>query len=264
MTEDIVDYPLVDDHGLDVDPVYRELQQRGPVKVQLPFGEPCWLATSYDDVRTVYADRRFGKELGLDHDIPRVREITASDPSLLANMDPPRHTRMRKLTSAAFSRPRMLALRGWIDDLVDELLDAMEERGQPADFFSSVAWELPNLVVTGIFGVPGDDVPTFRSSIDRMLATNSTMDERIEAHGELRGYILELVAQRRRRSTDDVLSDLVQARDERDRRHRIRCVSFGSIGGRGGDAEKRRADCLEVERCCCGDTNIRSTAKRVA
>jgi cytochrome P450 len=216
VTEAVIDYPFADDHGLDVDPAYRELQQRGPMKVQLPFGEPCWLATSYYDVRTVYADRRFGKELGLDHDIPRVREITASDPSLLANMDPPRHTRMRKLTSAAFSRPRMLALRGWIEDLVDELLDAMEERGQPADFFSSVAWELPNLVVTGILGVPGDDVSTFRSWIERMLATNSTTDERIEAHGELRCYILELVAERRRRSTDDVLSDLVQARDEGD------------------------------------------------
>ena len=217
MTESPISYPFADDHGLDVDPVYRELQERGPVKVQLPFGEPCWLATSYHDVRTVYADRRFGKELGLDHDIPRVREITASDPSLLANMDPPRHTRMRKLTSAAFSRPRMLALRGWIEGLVDELLDAMEERGQPGDFFSSVAWPLPNLVVTGILGVPGDDVPTFRGWIDRMLATNSTMDERIEAHGALRAYILDLVAERRRRSTDDVLSDLVQARDEGDR-----------------------------------------------
>ena len=105
----ILDYPLVKDDGIDVDPIYRTLQQRGPVKVQLPFGEPCWLATRYEDVRTVYADRRFGKELGLDHDIPRVREITASDPSLLANMDPPRHTRMRKLThqhgSIASHRP---------------------------------------------------------------------------------------------------------------------------------------------------------------
>jgi len=108
-------------------------------------------------------------------------------------------------------------MRGWIDGLVDGLLDEMEESGQPADFFSSVAWKLPNLVVTGILGVPSDDVPTFRSFIDRMLATNSTMEERIEAHGKMRGYILELVAERRRRATDDVLSDLVQARDEHDR-----------------------------------------------
>ena len=217
VTDQIRDYPLVEDHALDVDPIYRELQQRGAIKVQLPFGEPCWLATRYHDVRTVYGDQRFGKELGLDHDIPRVRQITASDPSLLANMDPPRHTRMRKLTSAAFARPRIRAMSSWIESLVDELLDEMEECGRPADFCSLVAWRLPNLVVTGILGAPRADVPIFRGWIDRMLATNSTMEERIEAHGNMRGYILELVAARRRRATDSVLSDLVAARDAEDR-----------------------------------------------
>jgi cytochrome P450 RapN len=217
LTDQVLDYPVAQEHALDVDPVYRQLQAEGPIKVRLPFGEPCWLATRYQDARTVYSDRRFGKELGLDHDIPRVREITASDPSLLANMDPPRHTRMRKLTSAAFARPRIRAMRTWIEGLVDDLLDAMEARGRPADFFSEVAWPLPNLVVTGILGVPRDDVPIFRGWIDRMLATNSSFEERVDAHGQLRSYILELVAERRRRTTDDVLSDLVQARDDEDR-----------------------------------------------
>lgn len=217
VTDHVIEYPLAQEHGLDVGPIYRELQEQGPIKVRLPFGEPCWLATRYQDVRTVYSDRRFGKELGLDHDIPRVREITASDPSLLANMDPPRHTRIRKLTSVAFARPRIRAMRTWIEDLVDGLLDAMEERGRPADFFAAVAWQLPNLVVTGFLGVPSDDVPIFRGWIDRMLATNSSMEERADAHQKLRSYILELVAQRRSRSTDDVLSDLVQARDDEDR-----------------------------------------------
>jgi len=212
-----IDYPLVEERGLDVDPVYLELQQHGPVKVRLPYGEPCWLATRYDDVRTVYADRRFGKELGLRHDIPRVREVSPSDPSLLANMDPPRHTRIRKLTSAAFARPRIRAMRGWIQGMVDELLDGMEERGPRADFAACVAWELPNLVVTGILGVPSNDVATFRAWIDRMLATNSTMPERMAAHESLRSYILGLVAERRRRPTDDVLGALVEARDQGDR-----------------------------------------------
>jgi cytochrome P450 len=216
-TRELVDYPFVGERGLDVDPVYRELQQQGPIRVRMPYGEPCWLATRYEDVRTVYVDRRFGKELGLRHDIPRVREVSPSDPSLLANMDPPRHTRIRKLTSVAFARPRIRGMRGWIEGLVDELLDGMETRGRPADFSACVAWELPNLVVTGILGVPRDDVPTFRAWIDRMLATNSTTQERMDAHQSLRAYILGLVAQRREVATDDVLGALVAARDEDDR-----------------------------------------------
>jgi cytochrome P450 len=57
----------------------------------------------------------------------------------------------------------------------------------------------------------------FRGWIDLMLNTNSSMEQRIEGHEKLRAYILELVTERRRRATDDVLSDLVQARDEEDR-----------------------------------------------
>jgi cytochrome P450 len=124
---------------------------------------------------------------------------------------------MRKLTSAAFARPKILAMRTWIEGLVDSLLDSMEEAGKPADFFSCVAWSLPNLVVTGILGVPGGDVPDFRAWIDRMLATDSAPEERLEAHQSLRAYILGLVEERRRRATEDVLSDLVQARDQDDR-----------------------------------------------
>jgi cytochrome P450 len=92
----------------------------------------------------------------------------------------------------------------------------MEQGEQPVDFFSCVAWTLPNLVVTGILGVATDDVPMFRAWIDRMLATNSSVETRAEAHASLRAYMLELVAARRRQVTDDVLSDLVQARDQED------------------------------------------------
>ena len=45
------------------------------------------------DVKTVYGDRRFGKEVGLTHDVPRMHEMNVNDPDLLVNMDPPRQTR---------------------------------------------------------------------------------------------------------------------------------------------------------------------------
>jgi cytochrome P450 RapN len=212
----ITKYPIVDDDGLDVAPVYRELQRQGPIKVQLAFGEPCWLATAYADVRTVYSDRRFGKEMGLGQVVPRVHAMPPLDPSLLANMDPPRHTRIRKLTAPAFARPRIRGMRAWIDTLVDDLLDDMAQREQPADF-ASIAWNLPNLVVTGILGVPTADVPTFRSFIDTMLAMTSSMEARAEAGAQLRTYLLDLVAERRAHPADDVLSDLVAAHDEGDR-----------------------------------------------
>ena len=215
MSEPIA-YPFLDDGGLDVSARYLELHEHGPIEVQLRYGEPVWLATRYEDVRLVHVDRRAVKELGLGRDTPRVRPVVASDPSLLACMDPPRHTRVRKLASAAFALPKIRAMHGWIGGLVDELLDGWSAAGPGADF-AEVAWTLPNLVVTGILGVPRADVPRFRGWIDTMLAGDTPMDRRVETRQALRGYILELVEARRVEPTDDVFGALVHARDEGDR-----------------------------------------------
>jgi cytochrome P450 len=213
----ILDYPIVEEIALDVDPVYRDLQKRGPVKVQMPYGEPCWLTTSYEDVKAVHSDRRFSKEAGLGRDLPRTEGIYPTDPSILANMDPPRHTRLRKLTSGAFSPARIRGMRDWIAMVVDDLLDQMIEAGQPADFFGTVAWNLPNRVVTGILGVPRLDVSMFRDWIERMLSLHTASEMRRDAQASLVSYIEGLVAVRRRIPTDDLLSALVQAHERDDR-----------------------------------------------
>jgi cytochrome P450 len=217
-TDEIIDYPVVTEVALDVDPIYRELQKRGPVRMRMPYGEVCWLATRYDDVKAVHFDRRFSKELGLVRDIPRLREGGApKDPNMLASMDPPRHTRLRRLASGSFSPPSTRRMRAWVEGLVDDVLDSMEQAARPADFYSHVSWNLPNLVVTGILGIPRDDVPRFRSFIDTMLATNSTTEQRAGGLEHLRAYVVSLIEERRRNSTDDVLGTLVQARDQDDR-----------------------------------------------
>ena len=64
-TGEIIEYPIVRYDDLTIDPVYLELQQRGPIRIQLAFGEPCWVATRYEDAKVVYGDHRFGKALGI-------------------------------------------------------------------------------------------------------------------------------------------------------------------------------------------------------
>jgi cytochrome P450 len=219
-TEQVIQYPFTKEHALDVEPVYLELHERGPVQVQLPFGEQCWLATSYEDVRTVHADRRFGKEIGVGRAQPGLHPRPPIDPSMLAMMDPPRHTRIRKLTTAAFAKPRIRALSDWVDGFVHELLDTMAEEAKTAPGgvdFMTFSWGLPNHVVTGILGVPRDDVPMFRGWVDTMLSSASSMEERGEMHRRLQDYVRGLIAERRETPTDDVLGELVHARDDEDR-----------------------------------------------
>ena len=72
VTTELPSYPPVDHDDLTMDAAYYELQQHGPFKAQLPFGEPIWIATRYEDVKTVYGDRRFGKAMGYGRDTPRM------------------------------------------------------------------------------------------------------------------------------------------------------------------------------------------------
>jgi cytochrome P450 RapN len=217
MTDDVLAYPFVAEVGLEVDERYRELLRKGPVRVQLAYGPECWLATSYDDVRTVHGDRRFCKELGVGQVIPRQHAMPLLDPDQLANMDPPRHTRIRKLATSAFARPRIRDMRGWIEGLIDEILDEMLEQGPGVDFVSSLCWNLPNYVVTGILGIDRPEIPEFRYFIENMMDHASSPEERASAGQGLRDYVYRLVAARRDRPTDDLLSELAHAGDEDDR-----------------------------------------------
>jgi cytochrome P450 len=216
----VLEYPFSVERALEVEPAYLELHERGPIRVQLPFGEPCWLATRYEDVRTVHGDRRFVKEMGVGRDVPTVHARPPLDPSMLAMMDPPRHTRIRKLTSAAFAKPRMRALSGWIGGYIDELLDRMVREAVTGDGvadFMPFSWDLPNHVVTGILGVPTEDASKFRGWIDTMTSPASTLEQRYENNTQLERYIRELIAARRMAPTGDVLGELVLARDDDDR-----------------------------------------------
>jgi cytochrome P450 RapN len=231
----IIDYPMVEDKRLDVDERYKELQRRGPIKVQLPFGDPCWLATRYDDVRMVYGDRRFSRALGLDKDAPGLWSgARAKDPTLLLNMDPPEHTRLRRLTSGAFSPSRVQQLEGWVQGLVDALLDDMVAQGPPADFAALFASHLPIQVLVGILGVRESDASQFKGWVDTLSAMDTDEETKLETRDALVQYIFGLIAERRAQDTDDLFGALVDARDQDDRLSEAELISlFLSLWGGG-------------------------------
>ena len=223
---EIIEYPIVRYDDLTIDPLYQELQQKGPIRIQLPFGEPCWLATRYDDCKLVYGDRRFGKALGVGRDTPRMFVNKIDDPTLMANQDPPDHTRLRRLTSGAFAPAQIRGMRGWIEGLVDGLLDALAAQ-HGRDFIAAVAWPLPMQVIGGILGVADSEVPKFRRFVDDMLSIDSPMEARLQALQGMRAAIGGLIEERRAHSTDDLFSIMVHARDADDRLSEEELVSLG-------------------------------------
>lgn len=208
-------FPTVTEQSLDPDPLLAELRVTDPVvRVQLPFGEPLWMLTRYEDVRSMLADPRFSRTATIGTDIGRMAEFFPIEDSILG-MDPPEHTRIRRLVSATFTARRMQALRGRAQEIVDGLLDAMEQSQQPVDFVQAVALPLPITMICELLGVPFEDRKKFNGWADIfMTSSGHTVEELIDAHGQLTAYLADMIAKRRAEPTDDVLGALVAARDE--------------------------------------------------
>jgi cytochrome P450 len=210
-------YPFGLPERLNLDPRYAEVRATEPVaRVQLPYGEPAWLATRYHDVKVVLSDPRFSRAASVGRDQPRTGPQQPGT-GMLA-MDPPEHTRLRRLAAQAFTARRVERLRPRAEEIATGLADRMVEAGAPVDLIEEFAVPLPVTVICEMLGVPVDDRHSFRIWSEAIISTTSLPPERIEEYwNNLTGYMADLVAQRRRSPTDDLISAMVRARDEADR-----------------------------------------------
>jgi cytochrome P450 len=229
-------YPFGEPDGLLLDPAYDELLRHEPVsRVELPYGGQAWLAVGHADVRTVLSDPRFSRAAVVGQDVPRVRPEIDHQASSILNMDPPDHTRLRKLVARAFTARRVEELRPRAAELTAELLAGMRATGPGADLVEHMSVPLPVTIICELLGVPVEDRPIFRTGSDAALSTSAmTPQERAAAMEQLVGYMAGLVAQRRATPTDDLLGALVSACDEGDRLNEAELIGLGLgilIGG---------------------------------
>lgn len=195
---------------------YERLREAGPVhRVTGPDGQPAWLITRYADVRGALADPR----LSLDKRNARESGYRgfslppALDANLL-NMDPPDHTRIRRLVGKAFTPSRIDKLRAPVAALADELLDAVEPAGR-ADLVADFAGPLPIVVICDLLGVPQRDRRDFRAWTDALITPDPSRPAAMkEAIGAMLRFLTELIATKRAEPADDLLSDLIAVRDE--------------------------------------------------
>ncbi|WP_435118681.1 cytochrome P450 [Amycolatopsis thermoflava] len=211
-------YPFSLPERLDVEPMFANLRANEPLtRVRLPYGEPGWLATRYEDVKVVLGDPRFSRAASLQHDEPRMRP-QPSQPGGILSMDPPDHSRLRRLVTKAFTVRRIEQLRPRVREIADGLVDAMLDQGPPADLVEAFALPVPVTVICELLGVPYEDRVDFRHWSDAFLSTTKfTPEEVVDCTGRMRAYLEGLIAQRRAEPRDDLLSGLVAARDNEDR-----------------------------------------------
>ncbi|WP_405580817.1 cytochrome P450 [Streptomyces sp. NBC_01092] len=204
------------DHPYDV---YRRLREAAPVhRIAGPDGSPAWLVTRYGDVREALADPR----LSLDkrHAAPGTYRGLALPPALdanLLNMDPPDHTRIRRLVGRAFTTRRVDQLRTPIRQTADRLLDALGPHGT-TDLIASYAAPLPITVICDLLGVPDQHRRDFREWTDALVAPDPARPQAAkESVVAMLGFFTRLLADKRKEPADDLLSDLIAVRDEGDR-----------------------------------------------
>jgi cytochrome P450 len=128
----------------------------------------------------------------------------------LLRIDPPDHTRVRRLQTHHFTVRRVAEHREQIAEVVNLCVDAMEEHGAPADFVEMFAYPVPSMVICDMLGVPREDRGRFeRPDAIVMTFTETTPAQKKAAMADFYAYINEVIERKRAHPGDDLLSDLV-------------------------------------------------------
>jgi len=210
-------------------PVYAELRERAPVVLDRATNH--WLVSRYEDVNTLLRDRRFGRtyhHLATDDEMGRPSAPEWHAPfwhlvrSGILDMEPPDHTRVRRLVAKAFT-PRMAeALRPHVQRLMDENVDTVAGAGE-IDLIPSIAEPLPVAVIAQLLGIPDEDRHLLRpwsADICRMYELAPTEEDAriaIRACVEFSDYLRQLSRARRAEPREDLISGLAQVVDEGER-----------------------------------------------
>ncbi|WP_432153503.1 cytochrome P450 [Streptomyces tricolor] len=210
-------------------PAYAELRARGRVIRYEPTDQ--WLVPHHADVSALLRDRRLGRtyrhrftheEFGRTPPPPEHEPFHTLNDHGMLDLEPPDHTRIRRLVSKAFTPRTVERLRPYVHGLAHELVAALVREGG-GDLLSDVAEPLPVAVIAEMLGVPEADRALLRpwsADICGMYELNPSPESAaraVRASVEFSDYLRELIAARRKEPGEDLISGLIAAHDEGDR-----------------------------------------------
>jgi cytochrome P450 len=197
--------------------------------------QETFFVTHYDEVISTLLDHRFAVDPRSVMSPEQVEQQESQTPEefrlfsrSILSLDPPDHTRLRKLVQPSFTGRGIQALRGSIQQIADDLLDRAEreaaERGEAApdrrmDLIEAFAYPFPVTVISDMLGIPREDRETIRGWTENLLRVDrfrgQEMDEEVRAGlREFTDYLRDLFERKRRTPTDDMISRLVHAEED--------------------------------------------------
>ncbi|GAA1013938.1 cytochrome P450 [Streptomyces sp. F-3] len=210
-------------------PAYAELRARGRVHYFEPSDQ--WLVPHHADVSALLRDRRLGRtylhrftheEFGRTPPPPEHEPFHVLNDHGLLELEPPDHTRIRRLVSKAFTPRTVERMRPYVHRLANDLVASLVEAGG-GDLLTDVAEPLPVAVIAEMLGIPEADRGLLRpwsADICGMYELNPSKEaaaKAVRASVEFSACLRELIAQRRKDPGDDLISGLIAAHDQDDR-----------------------------------------------
>ncbi|MFI5687319.1 cytochrome P450 [Streptomyces sp. NPDC051636] len=210
-------------------PAYAELRERGRVICFEPTDQ--WLVPHHADVSALLRDRRLGRtyqhrfsheDFGRTPPPPEHEPFHVLNDHGMLDLEPPDHTRIRRLVSKAFTPRTVEQLKPYVHALAEDLVSALVEAGG-GDLLADVAEPLPVAVIAEMLGIPESDRAPLRpwsADICGMYELNPSEDvaaKAVRASVEFTEYLRALIAERRKEPGDDLISGLIAAHDEGDR-----------------------------------------------
>jgi cytochrome P450 len=202
---------------------FAKARARCPVqKARLADGHPAWVVLGYDAARTALGDPRISKDmLAALQDNGDVVAEGLPGPEFsrhMLNVDPPDHTRLRRLVSRAFVPGRIAALEPAIRAIASSLLDELDAAGPGAtvDLIEGYAYPLPFGVIGELLGIPAADRPRLHRWFQVLLTgwAGEPPPEAVQASDGIVAYLRELVQAKRQSPADDLISVLVAVEDD--------------------------------------------------
>ncbi|MFD5473911.1 cytochrome P450 [Streptomyces sp. NPDC127105] len=213
---DVLDFPLPPPGTMGPPETCARLRESRPVtRVGLLMDATAWYVTRYEDVRALLADPRLIRPTINDWP-PRPGPAADDGPGLvtMAELDGPRHLALRRSVAPAFSagavRDRLPRIRA----LVDRLLEEFAAGGPPGDLVAAFTEPFPLLVLCDLVGIPWQDRDWFLPVLDAALGGMVTAEEGRRVTDLLHAYVAELIARKRSRPGDDVLTLLVRETED--------------------------------------------------
>ncbi|ALG08719.1 cytochrome P450 [Kibdelosporangium phytohabitans] len=199
-------------HPFDLPPEYVTLRDAAPIsRFVWPNGVEGWLITTYDLQREVLADNRFSIDRAgnMPPSLALGRKPVMMPRSLVA-MDPPEHTKWRRLIMKDMTPGKARAMEPRIEAITAEHIARMREQGPPVDLLPALAFAVPSAIICELLGVPVADQEFFQQQTHVRSSVHSTPDQVDEATIALTEYLRGVVDEKKRRPVDDLLSHLGQ------------------------------------------------------